>query len=222
MRIGVLGTGVVGQTLGTAWLAGGHEVMLGSRTPDNEAAAAWATGGGDTATSGTFLDAATHGEVVVNCTPGEVTLSVLTDIGADVLSGKVLIDVANALDFSEGFPPTLSIVNVDSLGEGVQRALPETRVVKALHTVTAGVMVDPARLDGRHDLFIAGDDEQAKRFVRSMLAEFGWSDNDIHDLGGIAAARGTEMYLALWLRLMTALGSAEFNIHVVRPIGPSE
>jgi 8-hydroxy-5-deazaflavin:NADPH oxidoreductase len=222
MRIGVLGTGVVGQTLASAWIAGGHEVMLGSRTTDNEAATAWATGGGETATNGTFVDAATHGEVVVNCTPGEVTLSILADIGADVLSGKVLIDVANALDFSEGFPPTLSIVNIDSLGERVQRALPTTRVVKALNTMTAAVMADPARLDGRHDLFIAGDDEQAKRFVRSMLAEFGWSDDDIHDLGGIEAARGTEMYLPLWLRLMTTLGSAEFNIHVVQSTGPSE
>jgi len=168
-----------------------------------------------------FADAAEFGEVVFNCTPGVVSLSVLATIPADALAGKVLIDVSNPLDFSAGFPPLLSVAVTDSLGEQIQRASPEARVVKALNTLNADLMVRPSALAGRHDLFIAGDDDDAKEQVRTILAEFGWDLRDVHDLGGIAAARGPEMYLPLWLQLMGALGTAAFNVHVVREVPPS-
>lgn len=214
--VGVLGTGVVGRTIGSALAEHGHRVRLGSRTPDNAAAGDWVRSAGAGASQGTFSDAADFGEVVFNCTPGAVSLSVVTSIPTEALDAKVLIDVSNPLDFSGGFPPTLSVVNTDSLGEQIQRALPQARVVKALNTLNADLMVRPSLLPDRHDLFIAGDDDDAKEQVRSILAEFGWDLRDVHDLGGIAAARGTEMYLPLWLQLMGALGTAAFNVHVVR------
>jgi len=132
------------------------------------------------------------------------------------LAGKILIDVANPLDFSQGMPPSLLVANTDSLGDQIQRAFPDTRVVKALNTINCNVMVDPARVPGEHDVFLAGDDEEAKTTVRELLQSFGWTAERIIDLGDIAAARGTEMYLALWLRLMGALQTGDFNIKVVR------
>jgi len=216
MRIGVLGTGVVGTTLGTAFVGVGHEVRLGSRTADNTAAGAWAGSLGAAASRGTFTDAAGFGEVVVNATAGAATLAALAAAGADALAGKVLVDVSNPLDFGAGFPPTLFVKDTDSLGEQVQRAFPAARVVKALNTVTAAVMVDPGSLSGPSDLFLAGDEAAAKEVTRGLLVELGWGDEHIHDLGGIEAARGTEMYLALWLRVMQAAGTASFNVHVVR------
>ncbi|HVQ88743.1 MAG TPA: NAD(P)-binding domain-containing protein [Actinomycetes bacterium] len=221
MRLGVLGTGVVGQSLASGWLSAGHDVMLGSRSRTNEVAVAWAAESGRAASNGTFADAVEHAEVVVNCTPGEVSLSVLNGVDTAAFGNKVVLDVSNPLDFSAGFPPTLSIVNDDSLGEAIQRCLPEARVVKSLNTVTASVMVEPSRLDGRHDLFVAGNDATAKRVVTGLLADLGWDAADVHDLGGIDAARGIEMYLPLWLRLMGTIGGAEFNVHVVRSTAPS-
>jgi len=132
------------------------------------------------------------------------------------LAGKILIDVANPLDFSQGMPPSLLVANTDSLGDQIQRAFPDTRVVKALNTINCNVMVDPARVPGEHDVFLAGDDEEAKTTVRELLQSFGWTAERIIDLGDIAAARGTEMYLVLWLRLMGALQTGDFNIKVVR------
>jgi predicted dinucleotide-binding enzyme len=131
-----------------------------------------------------------------------------------------LVDVSNPLDFSGGFPPSLSVVNTDSLGEQIQRALPDTQVVKALNTVNADLMVNPGLLEGRHDLFVAGADVVAKRLVRSLLIEFGWRGEDIHDLGGIAASRGMEMYLPLWLAIMGSLETPTFSVHVVRSTHP--
>ncbi len=132
------------------------------------------------------------------------------------LDGKVLIDVSVPLDFSQGFPPRLSVVNDDSLGEQIQRALPETRVVKALNTLNADLMLNPQLLEAPSDLFLAGDDAEAKDVVRGLLVEAGWEGGNIHDLGGIEASRGTEMWLPLWLRLMGAVGGPRFNVHVVR------
>ena len=136
-------------------------------------------------------------------------------LGQGSLAGKVLVDVANPLDFSGGFPPRLSVSGDDSLGEQIQRAFPNVRVVKALNTVTASVMVDPGALAQQTDLFVAGDDSEAKRDVVALLGELGWSPERVRDLGGIAAARVTEGYLMLWLALMDALGSAAFNVRVV-------
>jgi predicted dinucleotide-binding enzyme len=216
VRIGILGTGVVGTTLAGGWLAAGHDVRLGSRTPDNPTAARWAADHGDRAGHGTFADVAGSAEVVVNATSGAGTLAALESAGAERLAGKVLVDVAVPLDFSAGFPPSLFVKDTDSLGEQVQRAFPEARVVKALNTVTASVMVDPGALSAPTDLFVAGEDPGAKAAVVGLLTDLGWSADRIHDLGGIEAARGTEMYLPLWIRTMQALGTATFNISVVR------
>ena len=213
VRIGVLGTGVVGQTIATKLVELGHEVTMGARSSGNEKAAKWAAGAGEMASEGSFADAAAHGELVFNCTSGTASLDALSAAGEEELRGKVLVDVANPLDFSHGMPPTLSVCNDDSLGEQIQRALPDTRVVKALNTITAGVMVEP--IEGTN-IFICGDDDGAKQEVSELLASFGWSPDSIVDLGGIEAARGAEMYLPLWLRLMGAQGTPQFNIAVVR------
>ena len=213
MRIGILGTGVVGQTIATKLVELGHEVTMGARSAGSEKAAEWAAAAGEGASEGSFADAAAHGELLFNCTAGVASLDALRAAGEEELRGKVLVDVANPLDFSHGMPPTLSVCNDDSLGEQIQRAFPDTRVVKALNTISAPVMIDP--IDGTN-LFTCGDDGAAKQEVVELLAGFGWPADSIVDLGGIEAARGTEMYLALWLRLMGAQGTPQFNIAVVR------
>jgi predicted dinucleotide-binding enzyme len=163
-----------------------------------------------------LADAAAEAEVVVNATAGGTSLAALDAAGATNLAGKVLVDVANPLDFSQGMPPILSPTNTDSLGEQIQRAHPQARVVKTLNTMTATVMVDPARLPDSHEVFVAGDDQAAKEIVRDLLRQFGWPDANIRDLGGIRAARGLEMYLPLWLSLFGTLGTPEFNLKLVR------
>lgn len=216
MRIGVLGTGTVGRTLATKLASLGHEVVMGSREADNETALAWAREAGGHASQGTFEDAARAGQVVVNATAGAHSLEALGAAGHGNLEGKVLIDVANPLDLSRGMPPTLTVANDDSLGESIQRAVPGARVVKALNTVNADVMVDPDSVPGDHDVFVAGNDADAKAAVTSLLGEMGWPRERILDLGDITAARGTEMYLALWLRLLLVTGTPHLNIAVER------
>jgi predicted dinucleotide-binding enzyme len=215
MKIGVFGTGAVGEAIGSRLVGLGHEVKMGSRQAGNEKAQAWAEKAGTGASEGSFEDAATFGELIFNCTAGMHSTSVLESAGAENLAGKVLIDVANPLDFSAGMPPTLGVCNSDSLGEQIQRAFPDTRVVKALNTMNAAVMVDPASVPGAHDVFVCGDDPDAKREAGELLQSFGWPADRIRDLGGIVAARGTEMYLPLWLALYGTLGSGSFNIAVV-------
>jgi predicted dinucleotide-binding enzyme len=217
MKIAVLGTGVVGQTIGTKLIELGHEVVMGSRQAGNDAAVTWSEGAGETAGEGSFGDAAGFGEIVFNCTAGGSSLDALAAAGEADLTGKVLIDVANPLDFSAGMPPTLSICNDDSLGERIQAAFPEARVVKTLNTVNSAVMVEPGRVGGDHVVFVCGEDGDAKGEVEELLESFGWPAERIVDLGGIAAARGTEMYLPLWLALYGKLGSGDFNIAVERP-----
>lgn len=207
---------MVGRTIATKLVALEHEVMMGSRTPDNEQAGEWAAGAGPNASRGTFADAAAFGELVFNCTSGMASLDALRMAGEANLAGKILVDVANALDTSQGMPPTLAVCNVDSLGEQIQHALPETKVVKTLNTVNCEVMVDPARVPGEHDVFLSGDDAEAKTRVGELLQSFGWPAGRIVDLGDISSARGPEMYLPLWLRLRGALGTAALNIRVVR------
>jgi predicted dinucleotide-binding enzyme len=212
MRIGVLGTGVVGQTIGTKLVELGHNVTMGARSAGNEKAVEWAAGAGEGASEGSFADAAAHGELVFNCTAGTASLDALRSAGEEELRGKVLVDVANPLDFSKGMPPTLTVCDDDSLGEQIQRAFPESRVVKTLNTVSSAVMVDP--IVGTN-LFLCGDDAAAKQEVVELLAGFGWPAESFVDLGGIDAARGPEMYLALWIRLMGAQGTPAFNIAIV-------
>ena len=216
MTIGVLGTGMVGRTIGSKLAELGHEVRMGSRRAGNEAAVDWAAGAGDAASEGSFEDAAGFGELIFNCTAGGASLEALAMAGEANLHGKVLVDVANPLDFSGGMPPTLSICNDDSLGERIQAAFPETLVVKALNTMNCSVMVDPGRVPGEHVAFVCGENKGAKERIAGLLAEFGWPAGRIVDLGGIAAARGTEMYLPLWLALYGKLGTGEFNVAIER------
>jgi predicted dinucleotide-binding enzyme len=216
MRIGVLGTGVVGRTIGSKLVQLGHEVTMGSRSADNESATAWASEAGENAAHGTFEDAAVAGELVFNCTAGGASLDALAAAGADNLSGKLLVDVTNPLDFSAGFPPSLSVMGDDSLAEQIQRAHPDARVVKTLNTMNCEVMVDPGRVPGDHDVFVCGDDEGARAEVSELLRSFGWTAGSIVDLGELSAARGTEAYLLLWVRLYGAFGTGDLNIKVVR------
>jgi predicted dinucleotide-binding enzyme len=174
MRIGVLGTGMVGKAIASKLVALGHEVMMGSRSADNQQAHEWVAVAESSASQGTFADTAGFGELLFNCTAGAASLDALRAAGPEDLAGKVLIDVANPLDFSQGMPPSLSVANTDSLGEQIQRAFPGARVVKALNTINCEVMVDPARVPGEHDVFLAGDDDAAKTTVRELLQSFGW------------------------------------------------
>ena len=213
MRIGVLGTGMVGQTIASKLVELGHEVTMGARAAGNEKAVEWASGAGEGAAQGSFADAAAHGELLFNCTAGTASLDALRAAGEEELRGKVLVDVANPLDFSKGMPPTLSVSNDDSLGEQIQREFPDARVVKALNTVNASVMV--SGIPGSN-VFVCGDDAAARGQVTSLLGDLGWPADSVIDLGGIQSARGMEMYLPLWLELMGALGTPTFNIAVVR------
>jgi 8-hydroxy-5-deazaflavin:NADPH oxidoreductase len=216
MRYGVLGTGMVGRAVASRLVALGHEVTMGSRTAGNEAAAAWA-GTAPSAHAGTFADAAGFGEVVVNATAGTGSLDALAAAteGEDRLAGKVLVDIANPLDVSSG-EPRLSVCNTDSLAEQIQRAHPSARVVKTLNTVNADVMVEPGLVAGEHAVFLSGDDAGAKELVAGLLRDFGWPDGAIVDLGDVTTARGTEMYLAFWLRVWGALGTGRFNVAIAR------
>jgi predicted dinucleotide-binding enzyme len=216
MEIGVLGTGMVGQTIGSKLVQLGHQVMLGSRTAANPKAIAWANEEGSPhALYGTFRNAAKFGEIVFNCTLGAASLDVLQQVGAENLKGKILIDVSNPIDYSgEGL--TLTVCNTDSLGEQIQRAFPETRVVKTLNTMNCNLMVNPDKVPGRTNVFVSGEDPKAKETVTTILRDwFGWKS--IIDLGDIKTARGVEMYLVLWSSLRRVVTAERFNIKVMTP-----
>lgn len=212
MNIGVLGTGAVGQAIAGKLKALGHDVMMGARLRGNASAKTWAAAAQGRA--GNFADAASFGEWVFNCTSGLASIEALTMAGADNLDGKILVDIANPLDFSQGFPPSFSVCNTDSLGEQIQRTFPKSRVVKTLNTVNSDLMIDPGKLSGSHAMFICGNDPEAKRAVIRLLESIGWSD--VLDLGDITNARGTEQWLALWVRLYRTLGHSDFNIALVQ------
>ncbi len=188
---------------------------MGSRRAGSEKAVAWAAQAGPSAGEGSFADAAGFGALVVNATAGAASLDALAAAGADNLAGKTLLDVANPLDHSPGASGVLTVCNTDSLGERIQREFPEARVVKALNTMNAEVMVDPGLVPGSHNVFMCGEDPEAKSEVAELLEAFGWPSEDIMDLGGISAARGTEMYLALWLRLWGVAGTGRLNVRLV-------
>jgi 8-hydroxy-5-deazaflavin:NADPH oxidoreductase len=215
MRIGVLGTGMVGQALATRLVETGHDVVMGARDAANEKAAAWVAAQPERASAGTFAAAAAHGEVVLNATGGTVSIDALRLAGAENLAGKVLIDIANPMKPDSGFPPQLDPVGDDSLAERIQREFPDARVVKTLNTMNCDVMVDPSIVPGEHDVFMAGEDAAAKDVVRGLLRGFGWPDGSIRDVGGITAARGLEMYLIFWIGLRVSLGHNSFNVRVV-------
>lgn len=226
MKIAVLGTGSVGPTIAAALAALGHDVVIGTRDPKatlartepgptgGPAFAAWHAAHSRVEVA-TFADAAARAELVVNATNGAGSLEALTAAGAANMTGKVIMDVANPLDFSRGFPPSLNPVNTDSLGEQIQRAFPAARVVKTLNTMTASVMVDPASVaGGDHSVFLSGNDAAAKEIVSGLLKGFG--HRDIIDLGDITTARGAEMVLPIWVRLWGALGTGAFNFKIAR------
>lgn len=214
MHIAVLGTGVVGRTLSSRLVEVGHSVAMGARVADNPAAEQWAAEHGGR--HGTFSDSCRDAEVVINATMGLASLDVLDSIGADALSGLIIVDVANPLDFSNGFPPGITHPGGRSLGEQIQARFPHSSVVKALNTMAADVMVHPEQLSAPSSTFLAGDDEHAKATTGALLAQFGWQPEEIHDVGDITAARGLELYLHLWLRLMQSQNTALFNIRIVR------
>ena len=226
MQIAVLGTGVVGRTVAGGLADLGHGVTIGTRDPEATLARSEADQMGNppfavwqaehpTVQLDTFAAAAAGAELVVNATGGNASLEVLALAGADGLAGKVLVDISNPLDFSQGFPPTLFVKDDDSLGEQIQRAFPAAKVVKTLNTMTAALMVAPSRLaGGDHTVFVSGDDAEAKATVTELLTSFGHTD--VVDLGDITTARGAEMILPLWLRLFGALGKPLFQFKVVR------
>lgn len=213
MRFGVLGTGTVGLAISNRLAGLGHEVMVGTRQPSKSADKLKSKN--EAVTVGTFAESAAFGEVIFNATKGGASLEALRLAGESNLGGKVLVDISNPLSLSEGAPPGLLVCNTDSLAEQIQRLLPKARVVKTLNTVTANVMVYPQRLaHGEHQVFVSGNDAQAKAMVTEILKSFGWVH--ILDLGDITTARGTEMYLTLWLRIWPVLGTGMFNIKIAR------
>lgn len=226
MKIAVFGTGMVGTAIAGALSALGHEVTIGTRDPKATLAreeagpmggvpfAEWHAGHAGIAVA-TYAGAAAGSDIIVNATNGNGSLEALAAAGEGSHAGKIIMDIANPLDFSQGFPPSLNPVNTDSLGEQIQRAFPDARVVKTLNTMNATIMVDPASVaGGDHSVFMSGNDAGAKDVVRALLADLG--HRDIIDLGDIATARGTEMLLPVWLRLWGALGHADFNFKVAR------
>ncbi|HBO74484.1 MAG TPA: NADP oxidoreductase [Marinilabiliales bacterium] len=229
MKVAIIGTGGVGQTIASKLISLGHQVMIGTRNVAEKLASQAKDGYGNPPFSewhqqnqqiklGTFAESAAFGELVINATQGINSINALQLAGANNLNGKILIDIANPLDFSKGMPPGLlsGLSNTHSLGEEIQQAFPEVKVVKTLNTMWAGLMVNPALIShGDHSNFICGNDQEAKQKVKLLLNEFGWKDENILDLGDISASRGTEAILPIWLRIMGAKQSAAFNFKVV-------
>jgi 8-hydroxy-5-deazaflavin:NADPH oxidoreductase len=222
MKVAIIGSGIVGQTLGKKLVELGHDVVLGTRDPNKlDEAKGWAgslgdwlTAVGNKATVATFAAAAAQGEIVINATHGMASLAALQTAGAENLQGKILIDVANELDFSQGMPPKSLAADTTSLGEKIQAAFPNTKVVKTLNTMNCAVMINPQQLaDGNHTVFVSGNDADAKAKVTELLQSFGWTD--IFDLGDLTSARGTEMMMPLWLRAFGKLGNVPYNFKIV-------
>ena len=209
MEIAVLGTGMVGKTLAAGFVRVGHTVTVGTRDPEVTAAREEWTD----VRLATYADAARGADLVVLAVGGQVAEEALAQ--ADLPDGAIVLDLTNPLDFSNGFPPTLTVKDTDSLAEVLQRAHPTAQVVKALNTVNCALMVTPQQLaEGDHTIFIAGDDAAARAHVHSLLQDLGWVD--IVEFPSLEAARGLEMYLPLWVRLMQQLGTAHFNLKLVR------
>jgi predicted dinucleotide-binding enzyme len=196
-RVGVLGSGVVGRALARGFADRSHEVMIGSREPQKEELVSWLNEDGTGVQAGTFAETAEHGELLVLAVLGLAVESAIDDAGSERFAGKVVIDVTNPLDFSQGFPPTLGWAHTDSAGEHVQRALPDAKVVKAFNTIGNAYFVEPCFPEGQPTMFIAGDDDEAKAVVTSVLADFGWPPPA--DVGGIEGSRLLEELAVLWV-----------------------
>jgi 8-hydroxy-5-deazaflavin:NADPH oxidoreductase len=227
MKIAILGTGEVGQAIAEKLASAGHEVQIGTRNvketldrkePDNFGRppfSEWNAQHSNIKLS-TYSEAAAFGELIVNATRGAGSLPALELAGVKNLANKIILDISNPLDFSKGMPPTLLVCNTDSLAEQIQRAYPETKVVKSLNTLASNLMLNPGLLKEDHNIFLSGNDANAKKTVRELLNSFGWKNENIIDLGDITTARGTEQFLALWIRLWGALKTSMFNFKIVK------
>lgn len=220
MKIAVLGTGNVGQTIANKLITLGHSVTLGSRTSNHPKALAWLETKAEKGNCaiGTFANAAQNAEIIFNCTKGLTAIEALTLAGADNLKDKIIIDLSNPLDFSpekaNGHPPILNPGNNDSMGEQIQNTFPESYVVKTLNTMNCEIMVNPAKIEGNHVVFLSGNSADAKAQVVALLQSFGWKE--IIDLGDISTSRGVEQLLPLWIRLWQALGTSNFNFAILK------
>jgi 8-hydroxy-5-deazaflavin:NADPH oxidoreductase len=229
MKIGILGTGTVGQTLASKLAELGHEVVIGTRNVEEKLSSdskdmygnppfkEWHKEHADIKLVN-FIEAAQFGEVIINATKGGASIDILKDAGGNALNNKIVIDIANPLDSSKGMPPSLlpEMSNTSSLGEQIQEKFPNAKVVKTLNTMWAGIMVNPGMVNnGNHTNFICGNDQEAKQKVRSLLTEMGWKDENILDLGDITSSRGVESYLPTWIRIMNSKQSAAFNLRIV-------
>ena len=225
MKITVLGTGTVGQTIASKLVELGHPVTMGTRNPEEtkkrtepnqmtgKSFSDWYKGH-EIVSLKSLADSTKDAELVINATSGKASIEVLEKAGKGNLDGKVLLDVANPLDFSNGMPPTLAVCNTDSLGEQIQQKFPALNVVKSLNTMNTFIMMHPESIRGNHNAFMSGNDGDAKNLVADLLRSIGWKRENIIDLGDISTARGTEMLLPIWLRLYGALGHANFNFHI--------
>jgi 8-hydroxy-5-deazaflavin:NADPH oxidoreductase len=229
MKISVLGTGDVGQTLTRKLIESGHEVLIGTRDVEETLARKSGRNGNppfsewhkenSQAQLGTFQDSAAFGEIVINATNGANSLNALDLAGEENLAGKIIIDVSNPLDFSHGMPPFLleGLNNNNSLGEEIQKEFPQAMVVKTFNTIWCGLMVNPELIGGGdHINYISGNDSNAKARVKELLKEFGWKEENLIDLGDISAARATESILLIWVRLMGVMNTGAFNFKIVR------
>ncbi len=228
-KIAVIGTGTVGQTFASKLISLGHEVMMGTRDVATKLAGTEKDMYGNPAFSewhtankgvqlGTFAEAAAFGDIILNVTQGGNSINALKLAEAKNLDGKVLVDIANPLDFSKGMPPVLipELSNTNSLGEEIQKTFPGAKVVKTLNTMWAGLMVNPNIIGGGdHTAFICGNDADAKTKVKSLMNEFGWKNENILDLGNISSSRGTEAILPVWLRIWSATQNGAFNFKVI-------
>jgi hypothetical protein len=227
MKVAVFGTGIVGQVIAKRLAGLSHDVIIGTRDVaktlarsqkdmyGNPSFGEWYNQNRDGIRLGTYAEAAKSSEAIFNCTMGQASLDALKQGGAGNLKDKLIIDIANPLDFSKGMPPSLSPVNTDSLGETIQRAFPEAKVVKTLNTMNCFLMVNPAAIPGDHNVFVSGNDAGAKSTAKEILKSFGWSDPNIIDLGDITTARATEQLLPIWIRLYGLLQNPMFNFKIV-------
>lgn len=226
-KIAIMGTGVVAQIVSEKLASLGHEVMLGTRNVADTLARNdkdnfgrpgfkdWHTANPQIKV-GAFAEAAAFGDMLINATSGHGAMPALELAGKENLAGKTILDISNPLDFSRGFPPSLSVCNTDSLGEQIQRTYPDLKVVKGLNTMNAYIMVNPAMIPGDHSVFICGDDAAAKNEVKDLLHAIGWANHNIIDMGDITTARGTEMLLPIWVRLYGAFKHGMFNFHIAK------
>ena len=229
MKVVILGTGIVGQTLAEKLIALDHEVIMGTRNvaatlnrkvSNNSRGPSFGEwhSKNEKVNLMAFKNAVGEGELLINALNGAAVIPVIQSCNRSDFDNKILMDIANPLDFSHGFPPSLlpGLHNTNSLGEEIQKALPNAKVVKTLNTMWCGVMVNPAMINnGAHQNYICGNDKEAKEKVTGLLASFGWNKDYILDLGDITNARGTESTLLIWTRIYGSKGSGAFNMKIV-------